>query len=34
MVRAQTEYVDSRVTVTYVGTVLKFIGVAPSFWRW
>jgi trk system potassium uptake protein TrkH len=31
MVRAQTEYVDSRVTITYVGTILKFIGVAPSF---
>jgi trk system potassium uptake protein TrkH len=31
MVRTQNPYVDSRVTVAYIGTIFKFIGVAPSF---
>jgi len=30
MVRAQNAYVDWRVTVGYIGTILKYIGVAPS----
>jgi trk system potassium uptake protein TrkH len=31
MVRTRNAYVDSRVTVAYIGTILKFIGVTPSF---
>jgi trk system potassium uptake protein TrkH len=31
MVRTQNAYVDLRVTISYIGTILKFIGVAPSF---
>ncbi|AZH24915.1 TrkH family potassium uptake protein [Haloplanus aerogenes] len=31
MARSQRAYVDYRVTVAYVGTVLKYIGVTPAF---
>jgi trk system potassium uptake protein TrkH len=31
MARRQRTYVDCRVTVAYVGTVLRYLGVAPAF---